>query len=127
MDGLSIDLPAWAQVTLTVGGFLGTAFAAFIGYTRKWPQKFDTPNKDAVVISAAFADSKVIAELKSSVNTFSEQVGQLVQAVEAGRQERIRHTGVLEAHDAALRAHCRALEENTHATNRMARALEDRR
>lgn len=126
MDGLAVDLPAWAQVVLTVGGFLGTAFAAFIGYTHKWGQKFDTPEKDAVVISAAFADSKIIAELKVSVSGFTDQVAELKDAIEAGRAERVRHTAALETQEQTMRNLCRQLEEQTHALNRNSRALESR-
>lgn len=58
------DLPAWAQALVSAAIFLVSGIAAILGYTKKFASKVeDQKNQDAVVISAAFADSKVIAQL----------------------------------------------------------------
>lgn len=68
MDGLA-SLPPWLQITVSVAVFFGTVIAGILGYTKK---KFgskveDQRSQDSVVISAAFADRRVIESLSDSI------------------------------------------------------------
>lgn len=85
-------LPPVLQTALTVGFFLAAAITWVVGYWKKnWGEKLkDQDSQDAAVISAAFADSKTIAELNQSIR-------ELHKAVEA-LHEVNRHSSESTAH-----------------------------
>lgn len=63
-------LPVWAQVAVSMGMFVGTAVIAVLGYTKKKVAGGleEQKSQDAVVISAAFADSRTIQKLTDAVS-----------------------------------------------------------
>lgn len=65
------DLPFWVQVIAGFGFFIGTATVAAFGWVKKNltdPYKEGPASKDAVVLSAAIADSQSISNLANAID-----------------------------------------------------------
>lgn len=76
-------LPAWAQAVFTVFFFLTAAVAGIFGYKGKVARRFeDQKASDTVVISAAFADGKVIKELTEAVERMTAAENRTCEAIE---------------------------------------------
>jgi hypothetical protein len=92
MEQLSEHLPIWVQIFLATGGFLGAGFAAFKGYTskRREDEPAARPSGDAVVISAALADTSAIRELTSAIRDLRAAMAEIRSETEVVRviQER---------------------------------------
>lgn len=88
MDEISEHLPVWIQITLATAAFLGTAFAAFQGYTKKHLSEESHPAKpasgDTVVISAALADAGAVRELTSAIKMLHGLLERLIEITESG-------------------------------------------
>lgn len=87
MEEISEHLPVWIQITLATAAFLGTAFAAFQGYTKKHLTEESAQRKpagDTVVISAALADGAAMRELTSAITGLHILLEQLVDVTESG-------------------------------------------
>lgn len=85
MSGSGFEgLPPWLQTIIAVGFFVGSVTLGLIGYTKKnWSEKLDEQkSQDAVVISASFADSRVIEQLGSSIKDLRGAVDDLEGAVQ---------------------------------------------
>jgi hypothetical protein len=89
LDGLD-KLPAWIQVAVFLGVLIATTVASASGWMRdKWfkrPSSAPSPNlpsKDAVVMSAAIADSQAINNLATGIN-------RLVDFLEQDREDQER-------------------------------------
>lgn len=88
MDGLD-KLPAWIQVATFLGVLIATTLASLMGVFRtKWfpqntPAPVPAPGKDAVVMSAAIADSQAIRDM-------AHNLGRLVDFLEQDRDDQER-------------------------------------
>lgn len=94
MEGLD-KLPAWIQVAVFLGVLIATAFASASGWMRdRWFKRLgQTPSptpttKDAVVMSAAIADSAAISNLANGIN-------RLVDFLEQDREDHERRDRLL--------------------------------
>lgn len=78
------SLPTWVQVSISAGMFVGTTTVAWFGYTKKkLGQKLEEQkSQDTVVISASFADSKVIDRLSASIEANTGATERLIDCVE---------------------------------------------
>lgn len=89
MEASSFEgLPPLVQTAFAVAVFLITTAFGVIGYVKKhWATKLgDQKAQDAVVISAAFADSQKIEELGHAVKELHAAIGELHEAARASRE-----------------------------------------
>ena len=71
-----------------MGGFFGAGIAAWVGYTKKkiGAKVGGEEKTDAVVISAAFADSRVIERLADAIERLNRNVEHLEESVALNAQ-----------------------------------------
>lgn len=107
MDEISEHLPVWIQITLATAAFLGTAFAAFQGYTKKHlgeETPAAKPAGDTVVISAALADAGAVRELTSAIKMLHALLERLIEVTESGNVKTDRLVSSSEAVERELRS-----------------------
>lgn len=92
------DLPAWAQVVASVAVFFTTSLVAVFGYLKpRIARKVEEQkSQDAVVISAAFADSKAISGLTKAVEELAASISKLIDLHEASHELHGRHIRALD-------------------------------
>lgn len=107
MEEISEHLPIWIQITLATAAFLGTAFAAFQGYTKKHLHEESAavkPAGDTVVISAALADAGAVRELTSAIRLLHSCTERLIEVTETGNVKTDRLVSSSEAVERELRS-----------------------
>lgn len=93
MDGLD-KLPAWVQIAAFLGILLATTGASLAGWNRDKFRKLagqdsnPAPGKDAVVLSAAIADSQ-------SINNLAKAIDRMVDFLEQDREDHERRDRAL--------------------------------
>lgn len=114
MEEISEHLPIWIQITLATAAFLGTAFAAFQGYTKKHLNEENPtpkPAGDTVVISAALADGGAVRELTSAIVKLHSLLDRLIDVSEAGNVKTDRLISSSEAVESELRRLAERIQE----------------
>lgn len=96
MEGLD-GLPPWLQAVVSITVFLGTSAWALFGYTKKriGERLESQESKEAVVISAAFADRTIIEKLERQVEDLGDCIMELRHATDRNTTAVENQTGVM--------------------------------
>lgn len=91
------NLPPWLQAITNIAIFLATSGLVVFGYTRKKVAERlqGDESKDAVVVSAAFADSKIIADLRHEIDALGAHVHELRLSTDRNTEAINSQTGVI--------------------------------
>ena len=90
LEGLD-KLPAWVQIASFLGILIATTAASMAGWNRdkltRRGEMNPAPGKDAVVMSAAIADSQAIRDLATAINRLVDRLDDDAEGQRDGQRE----------------------------------------